>query len=248
MDRIEYQWAKKDSGGVLELVHVETTGGRPYTFGEGAQGCPMEVRGFHMATVPVTQALWTHVMGADDNPSAHRGENLPLENVSWDEVTRSGGFLDRLNASAVRSAVEAQLPGAGLFRLPTEAEWEYAARGGPHWPDGFRFSGSNDADEVAWYDRRHGDHTQPVALKKPNQLGIYDMSGNVWEWCQDVYTPDVPKIPTDGTACDGAGVERVLRGGCFHNWAVHCTVSKRYEISRDGHDGCIGFRIVFTET
>jgi formylglycine-generating enzyme required for sulfatase activity len=169
---------------------------------------------------------------------------LPLENVSWDDITQAGGFLDRINASEVRRQICAQLSAADLvFRLPSEAEWEYAARGGPHWRDGFRFSGSNDIDKVAWYDRRHGDHTQEVARKAPNQLGIYDMSGNVWEWCYDTYTDDVGRIPADGSAYVGEGNERVLRGGCFHNWAIHCTVSKRYQIDRDSHDGCIGFRL-----
>jgi formylglycine-generating enzyme len=143
----------------------------------------------------------------------------------------------------VGDAVLRELSRNALFRLPTETEWEYAARGGPHWRDGFRFSGSDDIDAVAWYDRRHGDHTQPVGQKAANRLGLYDMSGNVWEWCQDVYTPDIQRIPRDGTACVEPGNERVLRGGCFHNWAIHCTVSKRYEIAHDFHDGCIGFRL-----
>jgi formylglycine-generating enzyme len=173
-----------------------------------------------------------------------RGPELPAENVSWDDLTRPGGFLDWANESPLAAALRARL-GAGVrLRLPSETEWEYAARGGPHWTDGYRFSGSDDVAAVAWYDRRHGDHTQPVAGKAPNQLGLYDMSGNVWEWCQDVFTPDARAVPADGRPFAGPGAERVLRGGCFHNWAAHCTVSKRYEIASDFHDGCIGLRLV----
>jgi formylglycine-generating enzyme required for sulfatase activity len=204
----------------------------------------IEVRDFFVGTIPVTQALWSHVMGAE-NPAVRRGPQLPQENVSWEDLERSGGFLQRLNASAVRREVAAQMPGGDwVFRLPSEAEWEYAARGGPHWRDGFRFSGSNDIDRVAWYDRRGGDHTQEVARKAPNQLGLYDMSGNVWEWCQDAYAEDVANVPANGRAYDGESAERLLRGGCFHNWAIHCTVSKRYQIERMFHDGCIGLRLV----
>ena len=245
MRSLRYSWKVGHIGYALDLVCVNGTNGHPYSFGEGAQSRVMEVRSFLISTVPVTQALWDHVVGSETNPAVNRGQDLPLENVSWDEITRPGGFLDRINQSPVLADVLAQLPAAaGQFRLPTEAEWEYAARGGPFWRDGFRFSGSDDVDAVAWYDRKHGDHTQPVALKAPNQLGIYDMSGNVWEWCQDVFTRDVSVIPGDGTAFVDPGAERILRGGCFHNWAIHCTVSKRYEIAREAHDGCIGFRIV----
>jgi formylglycine-generating enzyme required for sulfatase activity len=247
MRSLKYSWKLGGNDHSLELVHVEGTHGHPYSFGEGTASRPVEVQDFLIGTVLVIQALWVHVLGADSNPALHRGGGLPLENVSWDDITRPGGFLDRINQSPVRAAMSAQAPSnGGAFRLPSEAEWEYAARGGPNWRDGFRFSGSDDIDAVSWYDRRHGDHTQPVARKAPNQLGIYDMSGNVWEWCQDVFTRDVAEIPADGSAFVGPEPERSLRGGCFHNWAIHCTVSKRYEIGRDCHDGCIGFRVAFS--
>jgi len=247
MDAITYSWHDADGEQTVAFAYVRGTHGTPYQFGEEHGGVPVELADFVMAGTPVTQRLWGHLMGPESDPAVHRGPDLPLENRSWDSLTQRGGFLDRLNASAVAAAVRAQLGPSYTFRLPSETEWEYAARGGPHWRDGFRFSGSDDIDAVAWYDRRHGDHTQPVARKAPNQLGLYDMSGNVWEWCEDVFTPDVHAIPRDGAAFRGPAVERVLRGGCFHNWAIHCTVFKRYEIARDFSDGCIGVRLVASD-
>jgi formylglycine-generating enzyme required for sulfatase activity len=180
-------------------------------------------------------------MGA--NPSINRGDQKPIENVSWNDLTAPDGFLSRINERILND-----LPAATnlRFRLPSETEWEYAARGGPHWKNNFLYSGSNDIDSVAWYDRKWGDHTHDVAEKAPNQLGLFDMSGNVWEWCHDTHTPDITKIPTDGRPYTGDGDDRVLRGGCFHNWAQHCTVFKRYEIGKQFHDGCIGFRLVLS--
>ena len=247
MRTVSYRWNADGREHAFDLARVEGTQGRRYPFGDGGAGRAVEVPEFFIGTVPVTRALRVHAMGAGADAALRREPDRPMVDVSWDEVTRRGGFLDRINDSPVGSAVAAQTRSpAGAFRLPSETEWEYAARGGPHWPDGFRFSGSNDIDAVAWYDRRHGDHTQPVGRKAPNQLGLYDMSGNVWEWCQDVFTPDVGLIPDDGTPFVGPGEERVLRGGCFHNWAIHCTVAKRYQISHAFHDGCIGFRLVYS--
>jgi formylglycine-generating enzyme required for sulfatase activity len=245
VNRLTYQWRAADGDHVLDFVRVGGPEVSAYSFGYPAEGQSIDVRPFFIATVPVTQALWMHVMGGGTTPAINKRASRPMENISWDDTTCSGGFMDRINGSAVSKDFSAQLGQSVTFRLPSETEWEYAARGGPHWKDGFRFSGSDNIDEVAWYDRQHGDHTQPVKMKVPNQLGIYDMSGNVWEWCADVFTRDVNQIPKDGSAFTGAGDDRVLRGGCFHNWAVHCTVSKRYEIAHDYHDGCIGFRLVF---
>jgi formylglycine-generating enzyme required for sulfatase activity len=230
----------------------------------------MQLAGFFISTTPVTQALWQRVTGA--NPAVHRDPQCPVENVSWEHITGPGGFLDQLNASEVRPSMAAG-DAALSFRLPSEAEWEYAARGGPHWRDDFAFSGSNDPDEVAWYGPRWGradqalvgllgwqhgwrlanrarkllprrTRTHPVGAKATNQLGLYDMSGNVMEWCQDVCTEQLEALPTDGSPYVGPGTERRLRGGCHHNWDLHCRVWWRYGIEPGAHDGCLGFRVV----
>jgi formylglycine-generating enzyme required for sulfatase activity len=245
VNSVTYRWQSNDGDHSIELVRVPGTGDRPFSFGEGNETRDIEVAEFFIATVPVTQALWTHVMGEGSNPAHHQGFDKPVENVSWDEITAPESFLHWINTSAVRAALAGPLPGA-VFRLPSEAEWEYAARGGSQWADGFRFSGSDDIDAVAWYKENSGDQTHDVRQKAANQLGLYDMCGNVWEWCQDGFTRDVNEIPADGRPFIGPGGQRILRGGCFHNGAIHCTVSKRYEIERMYGDPCIGFRLVLS--
>lgn len=243
---LTYSFAIGGAVHALDMVFVEGTHSRPYLFGDGNAPLAVEVRDFFISRFPVTQTLWTHVTGA--NPSVARGDHQPLENVSWLEITGPVGFLDRINASPVLNEMARQLPGASLgrFRLPSETEWEYAARGGTSWEQGYRYSGSDDIEAVAWYQLNSGDCTHDVGTKAGNQLDIHDMSGNVWEWCQDTHTRDLARIPVDGSPYAGAGADRVLRGGCFHNWAIHCTVSKRYEIAADYRDGCIGLRLALS--
>jgi formylglycine-generating enzyme required for sulfatase activity len=271
-DVLTYQWRDGDAQHELTLVRVPGTDGTPFLFGRGPDRRPIEIRDFYIGTTPVTQALWQHVMGA--NPAVRPDPRCPVENVTWEDITFRGGFLERINASEIPYALAGR-GSAVEFRLPSETEWEYAARGGPHWTDDFIFSGSNDPREVAWFGARwtparrfmaglfgprlgwrifgrrrlanlfaRPTRTHDVATKAPNQLGIYDMSGNVWEWCQDICIDDLNAVHADGTPYLGAGEERRLRGGCHHNWDLHCTVAWRYGITPDAHDGCIGLRLV----
>ena len=145
--KISYPWTSGDASHSLELVHVSGTAGSPYSFGENERPRSVEVADFFISVVPTTQALWTHVMGVGRNPAMGRGDRRPVENVSWDDVVGKGGFLDHLNASPVREAILAQLGGRvnKSFRLPSETEWESAARGGPYRRDDFTFSGGNDS-------------------------------------------------------------------------------------------------------
>lgn len=157
----------------------------------------------------VTQELWKAVMGS--NPSEFSGNQLPVENVSWDDCQI---FITRLN----------QLTGAN-FRLPTEAEWEFAARGGKK-SLGYKYAGSNTLVDVAWCNDNSSSKTHAVAQKLPNELGLYDMVGNVWEWCQDWYARYGPAAQTNPTG-PTTGSWRVYRGASFYNSSFACRVSYR---------------------
>ena len=165
---------------------------------------------FLIGEAEVTQELWEVVMGS--NPSYNLGAQRPVEYVSWNDCQY---FIQKLN----------QLTGK-VFRLPTEAEWEYAARGGKQ-SKGYKYSGSNNIDDVAWYEDNSGSKTHPVATKQPNELGIYDMSGNVWEWCADRYGDYSSNSQTNPTGASG-GSFRVCRGGSWYCSAGGCRVSYRY--------------------
>ena len=165
---------------------------------------------YHIGQTQVTQELWKAVMG--NNPSFFKGDNQrPVENVSWNDCQK---FIDKLN----------RLTGKN-FRLPTEAEWEYAARGGNK-SKGYKYSGSNDVNTVAWYDDNSGGKTHAVATKQANELGLYDMSGNVWECCQDWYG-DYTSHSQSNPKGANTGSSRVLRGGNWISSAGFVRVSRR---------------------
>ncbi|MCI6563901.1 MAG: formylglycine-generating enzyme family protein [Bacteroidales bacterium] len=181
--------------------------------------------GYYIGKTEVTQALWKAVMGS--NPSRFKGDNLPVEWISWNDCQE---FIRKLNALTGQH-----------FRLPTEAEWEFACRGGNN-SRGYKYSGSNYIDNVAWYLDNSGDKTHPVATKLPNELGIYDMSGNVYEWCNDWkgdYSSGAqtnPKGPYDGS-------DRVDRGGSWCINAVGCRSSIRSSDSPGYRYGYLGLRL-----
>ena len=184
---------------------------------------------YYIGQTEVTQALWEAVMG--NNPSSFKGNNKPVEYVSWDDCQ---DFVIKLN----------QLTGK-RFRLPTEAEWEYACRGGKK-SRGYKYSGSNTIGDVAWYDGNSSDETHSVATKSPNELGIYDMSGNVWEWCQDwkdSYSSAAQTNPTGASS----GSYRVIRGGSWYYNAKNCRSSIRINYPLDYRFSGLGLRLALSE-
>lgn len=185
---------------------------------------------YYIGETEVTQALWKAVMGS--NPSDFKGDNLPVEYVSWYDCQ---DFIGRLN----------QITGEN-FSLPTEAQWEFAARGG-NYSKGYLYSGSNDSNAVAWYEdnawyvQDYG--TRPVATKQSNELGIYDMSGNVLEWCSDWYGSYSSAAVTD-PAGPSSGYDRVYRGGSWDGHATTCRCSSRCYVPPMFPDNSLGLRLV----
>ena len=180
---------------------------------------------YYIAETEVTQALWQAVMGS--NPSHFKFPDRPVEEISWNDCKT---FIEKLNQLTDKQ-----------FRLPTEAEWEYAARGGGN-SHGYKFSGSDNVDDVAWYTDNCGGETHAVKTKAANELGLYDMTGNVLEWCSDwmaAYTADTVTNP-QGPA---AGFKRVLRGGSLYNDARRLRVTRRSEYNPTFTDYSVGFRL-----
>ena len=204
---------------------------------------------YYIGQTEVTQELWQAVMGS--NPSYFKGGKRPVECVSWDDCQT---FIRKLNSLAGEN-----------FRLPAEAEWEFAARGGNS-SRGYKYAGSNNLTDVAWYWQNSGkkylsgtDHdwdrgkidsnkcqTHNVATKSPNELGIYDMSGNVWEWCQDWYGENYyAQSPSFNPQGPSWGFFRVHRGGSWINYARNCRVANRYRNYPANRINFLGFRLAF---
>jgi formylglycine-generating enzyme required for sulfatase activity len=193
---------------------------------------------FYLGRHEVTQAQWRAVLGTD--PSNHAScDSCPVEQVSWDMAQQ---FIAALNAASGQAGCTI---GSGCYRLPTEAEWEYAAKGGPTPGDGTEWAGSNAVGTVAWYSVNSGSATHPVGRKAANGLGLYDMSGNVWEWVQDwwsgSYYSTSPSTDPGGPA---TGTYRVLRGGSFPYDAGECRVANRALDYPDGIYPDDGFRLL----
>ena len=184
---------------------------------------------YYIGKYEVTQALWQAVMGS--NPSNFKGDDLPVETVSWDDCQK---FIIKLNRITGKK-----------FRLPTEAEWEYAARGGKK-SSGYQYSGSNNLSDVAWYTDNSGSKTHAVGSKQANELGIYDMTGNVWEWCQDWYGRYDSSSQVNPTGAN-SGSYRVYRGGSWSFTARGCRSSYRFNYSPGYRNYNLGFRLVLSE-
>ena len=163
------------------------------------------------------------------NPSNFKGNNLPVENVSWYDCQT---FIKRLNSYTGRN-----------FRLPTEAEWEFAARGG-NYSRHYKYSGSNKIDDVAWYSENSGHRTHPVGNKQPNELDLYDMSGNVWEWCSDWYGSYSSYSQSNPTG-PNSGSYRVNRGGSWIGW--FCRSASRINFKPGDCFIDLGLRLVLSQ-
>lgn len=182
---------------------------------------------YKISKYQVTQAQWKAVMGA--NPSHFNNcDSCPVDNVSWNQVKL---FISTLNNLSIKK-----------FRLPTEAEWEYATKGGSR-ASPTRYAGSDNVNEVAWYGDNSDNKTHPVGQLNSNELGLYDMNGNVWEWCEDRmgnYTSSDKTNPTGSQT----GTFRIVRGGSFMNSAVNCRVTNRRFIPPGNSLSSLGFRLV----
>ncbi len=223
------------------------------------------VNAFYMARFAVTQDLYETVTGK--NPSSFQGKQHPVEKVTWYDAVRFCGILNN-ELKDYKPLIDSELlklnnleneqldkfvldPSSPGFRLPTEAEWEYAAKGnGGNFDPAdkvFKYSGSDNLDLVGWYSGNNEYETKPVGLKIPNNFGLYDLSGNVWEWCWDWMEKDYryDKDSLNNPVGAKSGAYRVRRGGSWIDYAILCRSVRRYYFTPDNSGSYLGFRLVF---
>ncbi|MCA0229153.1 MAG: formylglycine-generating enzyme family protein [Bacteroidetes bacterium] len=217
-------------GGVFEMGSNEYNNAMPVH--------KVQISSFWMGEFVVTQAVWAYVMTDKTNPSHFKRINHPVENVTYRDIVKE--FLPRLNNITGRE-----------YRLPTEAEWEYAAKGGKYSrKHPFEYAGSNKLDEVGWYNKNSYGETKVIGLKTPNLLGLYDMSGNVWEWCYDWFYSNFYNIAAWGLKLNPKGSKngkyRVLRGGSWDHNLQNGHVTFRFRYTPISFNDYVGFRLVLS--
>jgi len=203
----------------------------PDSFGDEEPQHQVAISDFYLAQFPVSQGLWQALMG--ENPAYFPGLDRPQETISWDDAQEC---IKKLSGITRQS-----------FRLPTEAEWEYAARGGK-FNLGCNYAGSKRVKEVAWYNRNSHEETKTLGRKFPNELGLYDMSGNVWEWCADDWHSNYEHAPVDGSAWIDAerGSYRVRRGGSWYSYSRLCRSALRNDWFPGRRSYVLGFRLALS--
>ena len=186
---------------------------------------------FSLGTYEVTKGQWKKIMKANPSTDKSCGDNCPVDNVSWSDIQN---FISKLNSRSDGSK----------YRLPTEAEWEYAARSGGK---SEIYSGGDDVGSVAWYNENSAGKDHPVGTKDPNGLGIFDMSGSVWEWTNDWYGSDYyANSPRNNPAGPSSGIDRVIRGGCRTGEAYNMRTARRNGYTPHTRKHALGFRLLRT--
>ena len=267
-DSISVSTYETPTPGAMVSVQGGTFDMTDYSYNQAGDTVSVTVSDFSIGKYPVTQKEWSDIIGSNPSSGNGIGDNLPVYNLSWFEILKYcnmrsvaegltpcysiAGSTDVLDwpvlpnfssdiSFPVWNAVVCNWSADG-YRLPTEAEWEYAARGGLNWTDDYTYSGSDIIDEIAWYSQNSNNLAHAIGTKLPNQLGIYDMSGNLYEFCWDWYAPYTDNV-TDPLG-PASGDMRMVRGGSWMSIEENCVVSGRYREYPVSITNYNGFRIV----